>query len=101
MEAGTTRLGHGLAKVLGIKLQNWNDPGRDEPTKGESVFSNSTVDTYVEEEPRTIDYIRDVMPESQDIKRYFINLVPFIRWVRRYNTKWAVGDAVAGRSLKT
>lgn len=97
MEPATTRLGHALAKILGIKLQNCNDPGREELTKNESVFSNSTVDTYVEEEPRTIDWVRDVIPESQDIKRYVFNLFPFTRWIKKYNTQWAIGDAVAGR----
>ena len=46
-----TKIGHGLAKVLGIKLNYRNPTGTEDLTRGESVFSVSSADTYVEEEP--------------------------------------------------
>ena len=91
----STKIGHGLAKVLGIKL-NYRNPTGDDLSRGESVFSNSTGDTYVEEEPRAIDWIRDVTPSGRDLLAWFYRLFPFVHWISRYNLQWFTGDMVAG-----
>lgn len=91
-----TKLGHGAAKVLGIKLQYRDPTGQSGLSRGESVFSVSTADTYVEEEPRTIDWIRDVLPSRSGLLRYVYNLFPFTHWITRYNAQWLFGDLVAG-----
>jgi solute carrier family 26 (sodium-independent sulfate anion transporter), member 11 len=92
-----SKVGHGLAKVLGIKLDQ-NDPhGKQGISRGESVFSVGSADTYVEEQPTSIDWILSITPTGRDIVRYFHNLVPFTHWITRYNVQWLIGDLVAGQ----
>lgn len=92
----TDKIGHGIAKVLGIKLQYRDPTSQSGLSRGESVESISTADTYVEEEPHTIDWIRDVLPTRSGLLRYVYNLFPFIQWITRYNGQWLFGDLVAG-----
>jgi sodium-independent sulfate anion transporter 11 len=87
-----SKIGHGLAKGLGIKLDYRNDA----VTRGESTYSVSTADSYVEEEPRTIDWIKDLFPTRKEWLTYLRSLFPFTRWIMRYNTQWLIGDLVAG-----
>ena len=92
-----TKIGHSLAKVLGIKLQYRNPTGEDHVTRGESAFSVSTADTYVEEEPSSLDWIRQVTPTGQTLKNWVYHLFPFTHWIGRYNTTWLIADLVAGK----
>lgn len=92
----TSKVGHGLAKALGIKLQYRNPTGEDRITRGESVFSVSTADTYVEEEPTTLDWILQVAPTGRTFIRWAHSLFPFTHWIGRYNGTWLIGDLVAG-----
>lgn len=93
-----TKIGHGLAKVLGIKLQYRNPTGQGDLTRGESVFSVSTADTFVEEEPTTREWLRDVLPTPRTFTNWAYHLFPFTHWIGRYNTSWLIGDLVAGQS---
>ena len=94
-----TTLGHTLAKVLGIKLQ-YRNPTGDDVTRGESVFSVSSADTYVEHEPSSLEWIREVAPTGRTFLRWLYHLFPFTHWITRYNVQWLYGDLVAGtRSL--
>ena len=97
----TTKVGHGLAKILGIKLHYRNPTGRDDITRGESVFSVSSADTYVEQEPTSLEWIQDVLPTGRGLLRYAYNLFPFVHWIGRYNTQWFYGDLVAGACFPT
>lgn len=90
-----TKIGHGLAKLLGIKL-NYRDELNEEIRRGESVFSIQTADTYVEEEPRSIDWVRETLPSGHDLLIYTRSLFPFTHWIGRYNLQWLAGDLVAG-----
>ena len=90
-----TKLGHALAKVLGIKLQ-YRNPTGDDLTRGESVFSVSSADTYVEQEPTTMEWIQDVAPTGRTFLRWAYHLFPFTHWITRYNAQWLFGDLVAG-----
>ncbi|KAL8796696.1 MAG: hypothetical protein Q9195_001086 [Heterodermia aff. obscurata] len=90
-----TKLGHALAKVLGIKLQYRNPTGED-VTRGESVFSVSSADTYVEQEPTSFEWIQEVFPTGRTLLRWAYHLFPFTHWVTRYNVQWLYGDLVAG-----
>lgn len=95
MVSSSTRVGHSLAKALRIELDR--QAGTNDPlTRGESTYSVSTADTYVEEEPLTIDYIKEVLPTGETAARYVHNLFPFTRWILRYNLQWLLGDLVAG-----
>ena len=96
--SGATKVGHGLAKALGIKL-NYREPfGKGDITRGESIFSVSTADTYVEDEPTTADWLREVTPTPQTFLRYLYDLFPFVHWITRYNARWLFGDVIAGES---
>ena len=95
--ATATRIGHGLAKVLGIKL-NYRNPTGDELTRGESAFSQSTAETFVEGEPTSWEWIQSVVPSGHQLGRYVYSLFPFTHWIGRYNAQWLYGDLVAGRS---
>lgn len=96
-----TQVGHGLAKVLGIKLA-YRDPlgaNADPVTRGESTFSVGTAETYsyLEPEPTTMEWIQDHIPTARQVGLYFYNLFPFLRWITRYNLQWFLGDLVAGQ----
>ena len=94
-----TKLGHNLAKVLGIKLQYRNPTGED-VTRGESVYSVSSADTYIEQEPTSLEWIQEVIPTGRTLLRWAYHLFPFTHWISRYNVQWLYGDLVAGtRSL--
>jgi sodium-independent sulfate anion transporter 11 len=90
-----TKVGHGLAKVLGIKLDDQN--AADKISRGESVFSVTSADTYIEEEPTVLEWIRDVTPTGKGVLAYFYGLFPFTHWITRYNLQWFYGDLVAGK----
>ena len=89
-----TKIGHGLAWILGIKLDDKNPDLQ--VTRGESVFSISSADTYVEDEPTVGEWIREHSPTGRKIVEYFLSLFPFLRWILHYNFQWLVGDLVAG-----
>lgn len=93
----TTKIGHGLAKGLGINVKYRNDATENVST-GESIASSST-DNYIEREPTAGDYLRQIAPNGGTVKHYFTELFPFLKWITRYNTTWAAGDLIAGMSI--
>lgn len=93
-------VGDGLAKVLGIK-KSYRDPlgaNADPVTRGESTFSVGTAETvsYLEPEPTAGEWIRAHTPSFRDVAMYFVNLLPFMQWITRYNVQWLIGDLIAG-----
>ena len=92
---GATKLGHGLAKGLGIRL-NERQAQDDALTRGESAFSHGSSDTYHEDEPSAIDWVKELFPSWAFWGTYARNLFPFTRWIMRYNLQWLAGDLVAG-----
>ena len=94
------KVGHGLAKVLGIKLQYRNPTGEDPLTRGESVFSVSTADNYVEQEPTTLEWINQVATTRRTFVNWALHIFPFIHWIGRYNGTWLIADLVAGQSSR-
>jgi sodium-independent sulfate anion transporter 11 len=96
MASKSTQVGHFLAKALGIKLQN-KEP-YDEVTRGESILSIQTAETFVEEPPRTIDYFLEFTPTWRQFGAYLLSLFPFLSWIGHYNLKWVLGDLVAGKT---
>ncbi|KAF2835554.1 sulfate permease [Patellaria atrata CBS 101060] len=95
MASTTTKTGHGLARVLGIKLHYWDETATS-LSRGESVFSVSSADTYVEEEPTAAEWLASIAPSRRDVLTYLYNLFPFVHWIGRYNVQWLIGDLVAG-----
>lgn len=93
--------GRVLAKGLGIKIP-YRDPlgsGADPITRGESVFSTGTAETYIEPEPTVIGYLHEQLPNGRDIGHYILSLFPFLSWITRYNWQWFIGDLIAGKSI--
>jgi hypothetical protein len=99
--ATSTKIGHGLAKFLGIKLNYRNELSLQdqEIQRGESTYSSQSTDVYVEQEPRSIDWVVGVLPSGQDLVDYARDLFPFLHWAGRYNAQWLVGDLIAGAPL--
>jgi sodium-independent sulfate anion transporter 11 len=97
-ESGSTKVGHTLAKIFGIHLEDPNVDYEDKLTRGESAFSLQTDDTdgFYEPEPTTGEWIRSVIPTKKDTFQYFYGLVPFLHWIGHYNVQWLIGDLVAG-----
>ena len=91
----STKVGHGLAKALCIPI-NEHQAKQEAVTRGESAYSASTGDTYVEEEPHSIDWVLSLIPSGRQVVQYFIDLFPFLQWITKYNLQWLIGDLVAG-----
>ena len=100
MTSTRTKIGHGLAKGLGIKLDYRNPTStNDKLTRGESMFSVASADSYTEDEPTAADWLRSIRPTGTDVLDYCRNLFPFTKWIHRYNLQWFVGDMVAGITI--
>ncbi|KAF2647902.1 sulfate permease-like protein [Lophiostoma macrostomum CBS 122681] len=99
MATTSSKVGHGLAKVLGIDLHYRNETGSDQVTRGESIFSVGSADSYVEREPTALEWLHEVLPNGHDIVQYFHRLFPFLNWITRYNLQWLIGDLVAGLTV--
>lgn len=95
MASNATKVGHGLATALGIKLNYRNELDED-IARGESVFSIQTADSYVEQEPTAAEWVVDTLPSGADLLSYTRSLFPFLSWIGFYNLQWLIGDLVAG-----
>lgn len=91
-----TKIGHGLAKFLRIKLDYRDPTGQGQLSRGESVFSVSSADTYVEQEPTSLEWLQEITPTGREVLQYFGSLFPFVHWIDSYNLQWLAGDLVAG-----
>jgi sodium-independent sulfate anion transporter 11 len=98
MASTATKIGHGAAKVLGIDLHYRNETGSDRITRGESVFSIDSADSYVEHEPTAWEWLSRTLPDGKGMREYLYSLFPFVHWITRYNVQWLIGDLVAGKS---
>ena len=93
----STKLGHGLAKILGIKLEDQTPYVLPGLTRGESVYSNH--DTYVENDPTVFEYFSQFRISAAGVKRYTLSFFPVLTWAGRYNMKWFTGDMIAGLTV--
>ena len=96
-----TKIGHGLAKGLGIKL-NYRNPTNapvDNVTRGESTYSVASADSYIETEPTVGDWFRSIAWTRKMVLQYLWDLFPFTKWIHRYNVQWMIGDLVAGITI--
>ena len=90
-----TSIGHGLANVLGIKLDA-PESSRDDVTRGESVFSTQTTDSFIEDQPTSVEWLSELVPTGDEVYAYIKSLFPFLSWIGFYNVQWLIGDLVAG-----
>jgi solute carrier family 26 (sodium-independent sulfate anion transporter), member 11 len=95
MPSTSVKTGHFLARALGIKLNNGDEPP-DDLTRGESVFSVQTADSFIESPPTSAEWVQDVLPSGHELLEYARSLFPFTYWIGRYNVQWLLGDVVAG-----
>ncbi len=95
--SASTKVGHALAKVLGIKLHYRDPTGGDKLTRGESVFSVSSADAFIEDEPTAAEWLRGITPSGKGLLRWAYDLFPFTHWIGRYNGQWLFGDLIAGQ----
>lgn len=98
MPGAASAVGHSLAKVLGIKLE---EPSREEDdvTRGESVFSTHTTDTFLEGPPTSAEWLHSQVPTGEEAVSYLKSLFPFLSWIGHYNLQWFAGDLVAGITI--
>lgn len=90
------QIGHGLAKGLGIKL---HESETERVTRGESVFSTQTADTFFEEPPTVKEALAKIVPTRKGVLNYILSLFPFLSWIGFYNVQWLIGDLVAGITI--
>lgn len=95
MASTSSKVGRAVAKGLGIRV-DYRDDATEELTRGESVFSVSSTDAFIEEEPTAAEWFRQVSPNGQTVKHYFKELFPFLGWIFHYNLIWFYGDLIAG-----
>ncbi|KAL2014950.1 hypothetical protein VTK56DRAFT_6731 [Thermocarpiscus australiensis] len=93
-----SKVGPIVAKALGIKLQD-NDPYREGDSPGASMLSDQTGHTFVEDEPKVIDFFYDHIPSGHQVFDYLRSLFPFLSWIGHYNLQWLIGDLVAGITI--
>lgn len=91
--------GHGLAKVLGIKLEDQNSSSQDYVTRGESILSRQTSHSFFESVPTSSEWLHEQVPSRQEVAAYGRSLFPFLTWIRHYNLQWLAGDLVAGITI--
>lgn len=89
------KAGRVVAKALGIKLQE-NDPYKDLERPGASMLSDHTGQTFVEEPPHVLEFVKELAPSGKEVYEYVLSLFPFLSWIGRYNLQWLIGDLVAG-----
>lgn len=94
----SSKIGRVLAKVLGIRLEE-SESTRDAVTRGESVMSTQTSDSFFEGPPTSLEWIQEQVPTSQESAAYIKSLFPFLSWMPHYNLQWLAGDLVAGITI--
>ena len=99
MASTSTKIGHGLAKGLGIKLDYREDTPAAKVSRGESTFSIDSGDSYVEHEPTALEWLQSITPTGRGLAQYGLSLFPFTTWITRYNLQWLYGDLVAGITI--
>ncbi|KAI0540775.1 sulfate transporter family-domain-containing protein [Xylaria digitata] len=92
----SSQVGRGLAKALGIKL---HESESERVTRGESIFSIQTADSFFEEQPTVKEVLTSIIPSRKGILEYVLSLFPFLSWIGFYNVQWLIGDLVAGITI--
>ncbi|WEW58211.1 hypothetical protein PRK78_003679 [Emydomyces testavorans] len=87
------RVGHVLARILRIHV---DDRQEHEDTFRSAAKSISSVDTFIENEPTTAEWILRHRPTADGTKSYIRSLFPFWSWIFHYNLQWLIGDTIAG-----
>lgn len=91
-----SKAGSLVAKVLGIDLEVST---RHQTRELHEHVTNdiSPYDPYYEEDPTVKEWLLEHVPTKDGSVRYVKSLFPFTRWILRYNTRWLISDAIAGK----
>lgn len=54
------------------------------------------ADVYLEDEPTVKEWLQGLVPSRSGAVNYVQSLFPSAFWIRRYNFRWLLGDAIAG-----
>ncbi|ORY12429.1 sulfate permease-like protein [Clohesyomyces aquaticus] len=85
--------GRFLAKALAIDTGNREE--RKDPIRS-AAHSVGSVETYVEAEPTTKEFLLQYRPTITGFVHYLRSLFPFWNWIFHYNLTWLLGDFIAG-----
>ncbi|KAM5356041.1 hypothetical protein ACJ41O_002687 [Fusarium nematophilum] len=99
MPGRATTFGHGLANVLGIRLEDQKADLQDDVTRGESILSVQSNSSFYETEPTSAEWLREQIPSREELAEYGTSLFPFLTWIGHYNLQWFAGDLVAGITI--
>lgn len=94
-----SRAGSLAAKVLGIDLEA-STRHQTQQLHDHLARSISPHEPYYEEDPTVTEWLLEHVPTKDGSVRYVKSLFPFTRWIFRYNTRWLVSDAIAGKDLR-
>ena len=97
-------VGHGLVKILGIKLE---DPRTATLTSSDSVtrlkdrslISVPTTNNFLGGHPTSADWLDGQLPTKHEAGQYLRSLFPFLTWLPHYNVTWLAGDVIAGITI--
>ncbi|KAI9158266.1 Sulfate permease [Paramyrothecium foliicola] len=82
-------------KLLGIDSQErFSKQPQDLELRAKRILE--PADVYLENEPTVKEWLRDLVPSRSGSLHYFQSLFPSAFWIRRYNFRWLLGDAIAG-----
>ncbi|KAJ1327418.1 SULFATE PERMEASE II [Microdochium nivale] len=92
------KAGESVARLLGIdpdELEH-NVPPNLRRAAAEAIAPH---DPFFDKDPEVGEWIRECVPSCHDILPYMASFFPFAGWIPRYNTRWLLGDIVAGITL--
>jgi sodium-independent sulfate anion transporter 11 len=81
-------------KVLQIDTE---DRYRRQPKDLEQKAKLAVVHSYLEKEPTVREWSAQFVPTMKGASQYLHNLFPSAMWIGRYNLRWLLGDAIAGK----
>lgn len=93
-----SKAGAVLAKILGIDLET-STRHQTQELHDHVVNAISPYEPYYEEDPTVKEWLLEQVPTKQGSSRYVKSLFPFTKWILRYNTRWLISDAIAGKHL--
>jgi sodium-independent sulfate anion transporter 11 len=70
---------------------------RRQPKDLEKRAKKAITHTYLEKEPTVKEWLRQLVPTKEGVTQYMQDLFPSATWIGRYNLRWLLGDAIAGK----
>lgn len=77
-------------------LPTFSEDRSAQRTSLKDIAHETVGETYIEEDPSVAEWFREFIPTSHGVAEYVRELFPSAQWLRRYNSHWLAGDAIAG-----